>query len=316
MFEGFANVWTPVCEISRLGAAPVRLEVAGEGLVLFRAPDGRVGALLDRCPHRGVRLSLGKLRSDGCLECPFHGWRFDVEGSNRHVPLNPDARREALGAQALPTRILGDLVWVYTSVTSTPTHEPSPPEDLAAPGVARTYVSRDWSCHWTRAMENMLDTPHLPFVHSRSIGRPLLRRMRQDSKMEIDWEDTPFGGRTRVHLDGRSGGGELSFFRPNMMELQIPIPGRRFRIHALVLPLGGDRTRLTVVATRDFLRAGIFDGLFRHSSRRIADEDRAVVESSPAGEVPPPGREPSVGTDRATLQFRSYYHRVLRPSVA
>ncbi len=49
---------------------------------------------------------------------------------------------------------------------------------------------------------------------------------------------------------------------------------------------------------------------------RIADEDRAVVESSGAAEAPAPGSEPSVRTDRATLQFRKYYYDVLRGSVA
>jgi phenylpropionate dioxygenase-like ring-hydroxylating dioxygenase large terminal subunit len=44
---------------------------------LERFHDG-VGALLDRCPHRGVALSLGTI-TDGCLACPFHGWRFGAD---------------------------------------------------------------------------------------------------------------------------------------------------------------------------------------------------------------------------------------------
>ena len=89
MFDGFANVWTPVVQRRRVGAKPLRVVVAGEALVLFRGRGGRLGALLDRCPHRGVALSLGRVTKQGCLECPFHGWQFDETGSTRHVPLNP-----------------------------------------------------------------------------------------------------------------------------------------------------------------------------------------------------------------------------------
>ncbi len=132
--------------------------------------------------------------------------------------------------------------------------------------------------------------------------------------MDIAWEDTPWGGSACASLDGVEGGGVLEFFRPNMMALTIPVPKRHFRIHALVVPAGEDKTRLTVVASRSFLRGGVFDPIFRSSSAKIADEDRAVVESSPQGEIPPPGHEPSVRSDRATLQFRKYYHDVLKGS--
>jgi phenylpropionate dioxygenase-like ring-hydroxylating dioxygenase large terminal subunit len=104
MFDGFANVWTPLVQARILRRAPLRVVLAGEPIVLFRGEGGAIGALIDRCPHRGVALSLGRVGADGCLECPFHGWRFAPDGSNRHVPLSPDARRETLGAAALPVR--------------------------------------------------------------------------------------------------------------------------------------------------------------------------------------------------------------------
>ena len=316
MFNGFANVWTPLIEARAVGAKPLRLELAGEGLVLFRGEGGRIGVLVDRCPHRGVKLSLGKVGADGCLECPFHGWRFAPDGSNRRVPLNPEAKLDLLGATALPTRVLGDMVWVYTAPSAVAPPEPVAPEGLVASGLSRTYVSRLWDCHWTRAMENMLDSPHLPFVHRRTIGKSLLRRMTPSSSMDIVWEDTPWGGRASAHLDGVDGGGVLEFFKPNMMALTIPIPNRHFRIHALVVPVGENKTQLTVVTSRGFLRAGVFDPMFRMSSAKIADEDKAVVESSPMGAIPPPGQERSVKTDRATLQFRKYYHDALANSAA
>src|SRR5690242_4663465 len=86
-FPGFAQQWTPLLFAHELGASLLPARLAGEDLVLFRGADGAPRALLDRCPHRGVALSLGTL-VDGCVECPFHGWRFDGDGRRVAVPLN------------------------------------------------------------------------------------------------------------------------------------------------------------------------------------------------------------------------------------
>lgn len=315
-FTDFARVWTPIALSREVTRKPLRRVLAGEPVVLFRGADGRAGALIDRCPHRGVALSLGRVTDEGVLECPFHGWRFDVDGRNRGVPLNPDARCETLGAQALPVRELGELVWVYTAPGETNPPEPDVAPSLTDPALLRTYLHRDWACHWTRAMENMLDSPHLPFVHRRTIGRVFRRRMTPTSCMDIDWEETPFGGRAKATLDGQFGGGFLEFYRPNVMVLHIPIPGRTLLIHALVMPGEAGRTRLTVVAARSFAKFGLLEPLFRRMNGRIADEDQAVVESSGAAPVPPANQEHSVASDRATLQFRRYYYGVLKDSEA
>jgi phenylpropionate dioxygenase-like ring-hydroxylating dioxygenase large terminal subunit len=314
-FAGFADVWTPAMLLRKLGGRPLRVVVAGVPLVVFRDGRGKSGALVDRCPHRGAALSLGRVAPDGTLECPYHGWRFDVEGANRAVPLNPQARCETLGAAAVPVREIGDLLWVYTRPGAAAPPEPLVPESLTDPGLSRTYIERDWACHWTRAMENMLDFPHLPFVHRRTIGRTY-RAMTPRSRLDIQWEDTAFGGRARASLDGDAGGAWVEFYRPNMTVLHIPIPGRRLRIHSLATPAAPGRTRMMVAVSRDFARWPVLEPLFRWRNGRVIDEDQAVVESGGPGEIPPPGREHSVATDLTTLQFRRYYYAVLRASSA
>jgi phenylpropionate dioxygenase-like ring-hydroxylating dioxygenase large terminal subunit len=313
MFDGFAEVWTPVMLARRLKAKPVRMTVAGEKLAFFRGKDGAPAALLDRCPHRGVSLSLGKVTADGCLECPFHGWQFDADGTNRHVPLDPDAKRERLFARAYPVRQIGDLLWLYTGVEAKA--EPNVPPALTDDRT-RNCVERTWSCHWTRAMENMLDSPHLPFVHRTTIGRPMAKMMKPDSRMVTSWEEMPWGGRQRASLDGNTNLAHLDFHRPNMMSLHIPIPGKRFSILALVIPVDAQTTRLMVVGARDFLRWRGLNPLFNLMNAYIANQDQAVVESSDPPVVPEPSLEVSVATDRPTLAFRKYYFERLSPSRA
>src|SRR5258706_15323621 len=62
------------CLAEELGASPLPRVIAGVPLVLFRS-GGRAAALIDRCPHRNVPLSLGRVLADGRLECAYHGWQ-------------------------------------------------------------------------------------------------------------------------------------------------------------------------------------------------------------------------------------------------
>jgi len=55
---------------------PLRLEHAGRAVVVIRSAD-RITAFPDSCPHARWRLSDGEV-TDGILECPGHGWEFDV----------------------------------------------------------------------------------------------------------------------------------------------------------------------------------------------------------------------------------------------
>ncbi len=313
-FQGFARVWTPLLPSRSVTNGPVGVKVAGEKVVLFRGRDGKAAALVDRCPHRGVELSLGSVGDDGCIACPFHGWRFGADGTARGVPLNPDAKLERLGATPLPVREIGELLWIYTAPGTEAPSEPVPPEALVDPGLRRTYLETTWRCHWTRAMENMLDTPHLPFVHRRSIGRSMARRMTPSSRMEITWEEMPWGSRQGFRLDGKGNLAYLDFHRPNMMALHIPLPGRRFHMHALVVPVDDRTTRLIVASARDFATLAPLDVIFDRINARVAGEDQVVVETSDPVEVPPAGQEVSVATDRATLHFRKYYQEELRGS--
>jgi len=311
LFDDFANVWTIAGLARDIRKKPVQFRVAGQRIVLFRGSDGRLAALIDRCPHRGVALSLGKVE-DGNLVCPFHGWRFTVEGKNCHVPWSPNAKREQLGAIAIPVREAKGLIWLYTGFD--PAGEPEPPDTLDAPGVVVSAQSMLWSVHWTRVMENMLDKPHLAFVHRKTIGRGLRTLVGQD--MVLNWEERLYGARITSSVGGQNRGGALDFRFPNAMELFIDPPGRILRLLAVCMPEDCNTTRLTLYTMRNFARLRILDPVFRRMNRAIAEEDREIVESSDPPIVPSPELERSVGTDLPTLSFRRIWRSRLRGSSA
>ena len=80
--------WQRIATIDGLElGVPTRLHADGLELVAVRREDG-VDVLEDRCTHRGGPLSDGGL-IDGCLECPWHGTRFDLaDGRVRQGPAS------------------------------------------------------------------------------------------------------------------------------------------------------------------------------------------------------------------------------------
>ena len=71
--------WHPVFSSKALKDKPVAVRLAGRNLALFRNGSNQVGALVDHCPHRRMKLSAGSVVGDK-LRCRYHGWTYDCEG--------------------------------------------------------------------------------------------------------------------------------------------------------------------------------------------------------------------------------------------
>ncbi|MEJ0069197.1 MAG: Rieske 2Fe-2S domain-containing protein [Pseudomonadota bacterium] len=59
--------------------------ILGEDLLLFRKADGSVVALEDKCAHRRLPLSAGRLIGD-TVECGYHGLTYDGAGRCLKIP--------------------------------------------------------------------------------------------------------------------------------------------------------------------------------------------------------------------------------------
>ncbi|MDO9021748.1 MAG: aromatic ring-hydroxylating dioxygenase subunit alpha [Deltaproteobacteria bacterium] len=135
-------------------------------LVLFRGAGGQPAALLDRCPHRNVPLSLGQV-AGAELQCGYHGWRFGADGGCRFIPSRPtgDADGPARKVPSFATRELDGFIWVYATPDVTPTVEPYRFALMGAPGYDHvvSLVTAESTLH--AATENALDVPHTAFLH-------------------------------------------------------------------------------------------------------------------------------------------------------
>jgi nitrite reductase/ring-hydroxylating ferredoxin subunit len=92
---------------ARVGGSAVDERTPAGDLVCVARTGDTLHGMLDRCPHREIRLSGGIVR-DGLLTCPGHFWRFDLT----------DGRRTDEPDQVLslyPTRVTADG-WVEVQV--------------------------------------------------------------------------------------------------------------------------------------------------------------------------------------------------------
>ena len=72
--------------------------------------QGEPACLLDECAHRACPLSLGKLK-EGQVECPYHGWTFNGEGSCTKMPST--VFRPHISVDTRPVREADGFVWVW-----------------------------------------------------------------------------------------------------------------------------------------------------------------------------------------------------------
>ena len=172
MYPGLLNHWFIACRSSQLRRRPLARTVLGQPLALFRAASGQAAALVDRCPHRNVPLSEGRVTGD-CLACPYHGWEFDGQGLCRAVPgLDPwgaeaesAEQPEARNAAAVPTAEQDGFVWIYHG-TGAPAGPPPRFAHLGEAGYATFSGEATLEAALPDALENFLDGTHTHFVHA------------------------------------------------------------------------------------------------------------------------------------------------------
>ncbi|MEZ4474484.1 MAG: aromatic ring-hydroxylating dioxygenase subunit alpha [bacterium] len=279
--------WYVVCRSRDLGAKPQALTVLGLPLAFFRDGEGRPAALLDRCPHRNVPLSGGKV-ADGCLECPYHGWRFDGGGACRRIPgLAGEAENPARAARSFSCVDSDGYVWVWPG-DGPPSREPFRFPHLGEPGWAVAHDAFETVGTLHAVAENALDVPHTAFLHRglfRGTGKTnelevVVRRFGDRVEAEYIGEPAPRG------LVGRllaPGGGMVThfdrFILPGVAQVEYRLSDRaHIVVTSALTPVDDQRTRLfAVVAFRLPLPAWLVRPVLQPIARGIFKQDARIL---------------------------------------
>jgi nitrite reductase/ring-hydroxylating ferredoxin subunit len=102
------------------------LHYFGEDLVAYRDESGELHVLEAHCKHLGAHIGHGGKVVGDCVQCPFHGWRWGPDGTNRYIPYQPDRPNRALTLRVFPVReqyatAFDDLrIWRYQKYVEHP----------------------------------------------------------------------------------------------------------------------------------------------------------------------------------------------------
>ncbi len=185
----------------RMADRPVKaVRLLGQDLVLFRDGEGRFG-LLDRdCPHRGADLAFARHEVDG-IRCPFHGWKFAVDGRCLETPAEPMGSTlcTRVRQRSYPVQVVAGVVFAYLGPEdSTPPALPAF-DAFVAPATHSFAFKGLWHCNWLQAFEVGIDPAHPSFLHrylqDESLEATYGRQFRAASVGEVDGERWPM---TRV----------------------------------------------------------------------------------------------------------------------
>jgi 5,5'-dehydrodivanillate O-demethylase oxygenase subunit len=163
--------WHPICPAIELSAEKPkkRIKILGEDLVIFRDPTGRYGAMAEHCPHRRASLYYGFIEDDG-LRCPYHGWKFRLDGQCIEQPFEPanSKLKDDICQTAYPVEKFAGLLFIYMG----PQPAPLLPrwETMVRPdGARKIRILPDHDCNWVQTMENSVDPTHTYYLHGHTL---------------------------------------------------------------------------------------------------------------------------------------------------
>ena len=86
----FTKTWLMACRLEDIPGVGSYYEylIGGHSILVVRESTDTIRGYFNACRHRGTRLATGRGRV-GALICPFHGWRWNLDGSIRLV-LDPE----------------------------------------------------------------------------------------------------------------------------------------------------------------------------------------------------------------------------------
>ena len=312
--------WHPVAPADRIGGQPFAARLLGEDLVLWRDASGALHAWPDRCPHRGAKLSLGRVAEDR-LECPYHGWQFEGSGRCVRVPALPAFTPPA--THCVPTHEAREhcgLVWVRLEKGTM--ELPA----FSADGDARL---RKLNCgpyevatSAPRVVENFLDLSHFAFVHEGWLGA---RGAAAIDNYSVEETAT---GLKATQCKAWQPQSNLHSTAPAQVEYSyevtapyaavlakipeagtVAVPDWRESIALFVCPLEPERCRVWFrLAVADF-ESG--DDKLRAFQDTIFRQDQPVLESQSPRRLPLDLRaELHTSADRASSAYRRYLSRL------
>jgi len=151
----------------RAGAVP---------LVVVRAPDGALNAFVNVCRHRAAEVVLDERGNRRTLQCHYHAWTYDLDGSLRAAPGEKEQEgfdRSEFSLVRARVETWGPFLFVNPSAEAPPLADAlgELPEIVAASGLdldglgLREGAAYEIAANWKAVVDNQLECYHCPVAH-------------------------------------------------------------------------------------------------------------------------------------------------------
>jgi len=138
-------------------------------LVMWRGEDGQVRIIDAYCKHLGANMAYGGRVQGNYLECPFHAWTYNEEGSVTSVPyaerIPPSAARKCDKQWAVVEE--NKFIWTwYHPLNEAPKWEVEAFSEVHNPDWTE-YDRYDWIVYGPvqNMAENGVDAAHFKYIH-------------------------------------------------------------------------------------------------------------------------------------------------------
>lgn len=289
----FKDFWYIAAESKELKPNRVLSQrILGEWIALFRDENGRAAALEDRCLHRCARLTKGWVTA-GRLQCAYHGWTYDGQGSVVSVPSEGPDGPKSPHRRARSFQVCEQDNYVYVrlidemSQTEAAGIEPFSIPFYKTDGWAAIRLRNRFQNNVTNCAENFVDIPHTVFVHpkifrvsrqerftaciKRTGGSVIVSYRNERANLGIfSWFLNP-GGHEITHTD--------SFHMPNVTSVDYIFgKNRRFIITSQSVPVTDEETLVYTDLTYNYgVWNTIAKPIIRRQAQVIINQDIAIL---------------------------------------
>jgi phenylpropionate dioxygenase-like ring-hydroxylating dioxygenase large terminal subunit len=181
-----------------------RFDVGPESFLLVRQPDAGIRAFYNVCQHRGSRLTFAAAGTTPHFSCPYHSWRYGLDGRLVDAPDRDDFPVDPC-AEVTLVEVACETFAGFVFLNMNPDCEPL--ADFLGPlrDDWERYSCADWArvtalsvrvpCNWKVLQDNFCESYHLTSVH------PQLRDTHEEG-----YRDTEFAmsapGHNRMIMKG------------------------------------------------------------------------------------------------------------------
>ncbi len=253
-----ASHWYVVARSSEVIDKPLGVMLWYQSIVLYRDSDGNIHALEDRCPHRQVKLSAGKV-SENNLECAYHGWQFDSEGKCQLIPYLADNQKlPNCQIKSYFVRELDGFIWLFLEQGKELLE--NLPEPLGIPewnhlNYIATVSIIDCQAHFSFLIENLMDMyhGHLHDNYQAWTSAKLEQLEANESRVDAHYEAQSYYKIDKIWSISQLFFPVLRRLHPEVLTVSYIYPhwvstlGKDFKIYCLFCPINETHTRAYLI---------------------------------------------------------------------